>query len=84
MTYIEGVLKAPFSMATTPRCKGGRYSIPSFKFLRDIFLLSLERLVTVSVFNSTSWLGILSLEVDFIDSLPIYKFLKNADFIDLK
>ena len=28
MTVFEGKSKAPFSIATTPRCKGGRYSIP--------------------------------------------------------
>ena len=26
-TFVEGDPKAPFSIATTPRCKGGRYSI---------------------------------------------------------
>ena len=27
-TIVEGDLKAPFSIATTPRCRGGRYSFP--------------------------------------------------------
>ena len=27
-TLVEGNLKAPFSIATTPRCRGGNYSIP--------------------------------------------------------
>ena len=27
-TVVEGDQKAPFSTATTPRCKGGRYSFP--------------------------------------------------------
>ena len=27
-TIVEGDLKAPFSIATTPRCRGGHYSIP--------------------------------------------------------
>ena len=27
-TIVEGDPKAPFSIATTPRCKGGVYSIP--------------------------------------------------------
>ena len=27
-TIVEGDLKAPFSIATTPRRRGGRYSIP--------------------------------------------------------
>ena len=26
-TLVEGDLKAPYSMTTTPRCRGGRYSI---------------------------------------------------------
>ena len=28
VTVVEGDPKAPFSIATTPRCRGGRYSIP--------------------------------------------------------
>ena len=28
MTLVKGDLKAPFSITTTPQCKGGRYSIP--------------------------------------------------------
>ena len=28
VTIVEGDPKAPFSIATTPRCRGGRYSIP--------------------------------------------------------
>ena len=27
-TIVEGDPKAPFSIATTPRCRGGRYSFP--------------------------------------------------------
>ena len=27
-TIVEGDPKAPFSIATTPRCRGGSYSIP--------------------------------------------------------
>ena len=27
-TIVEGDPKAPFSIATTPRCRGGRYFIP--------------------------------------------------------
>ena len=27
-TVVEGNQKAPFSIATTPRCRGGRYSLP--------------------------------------------------------
>ena len=28
MTVVEGEPKASFSIATTPRCKGGSYSFP--------------------------------------------------------
>ena len=28
VTFVEGDLRAPFSIATTPRCRGGRYPIP--------------------------------------------------------
>ena len=28
VTLVEGDPKAPFSIATTPRCRGGHYSIP--------------------------------------------------------
>ena len=28
VTLVDGDLKAPFSIATRPRCRGGRYSIP--------------------------------------------------------
>ena len=28
MTLVEVDLKAPLTIATTPRCKGGRYSTP--------------------------------------------------------
>ena len=28
MTLVEGDPKARFSIATTPRCRGGRYSFP--------------------------------------------------------
>ena len=27
-TVVEGHLKVPFSIATTPRCRGGHYSFP--------------------------------------------------------
>ena len=27
-TFVEGDQKAPFSIATTPKCRGERYSIP--------------------------------------------------------
>ena len=31
-TIVEGNPKAPFSIATTPRCRGGRYSFPGLPY----------------------------------------------------
>ena len=31
-TIVEGNPKAPFSIATTPMCRGGRYSFPGLLF----------------------------------------------------
>ena len=39
-TIVEGNPKAPFSIATTPRCRGGRYSC--FFFLNSISHVSLS------------------------------------------
>ena len=33
-TIVEGDPKAPFSIATTPRCRGGRYSIVDYNNLK--------------------------------------------------
>ena len=33
-TIVEGDPKAPFSIATTPRCRGGRYSIQGMEHTR--------------------------------------------------
>ena len=32
-TIVKGDPKAPFSIATTPRCRGGRYSLPRIDLL---------------------------------------------------
>ena len=41
-TLVEGVPKAPFSIATTPRCRGGRYSfLGLLYFNRDSYLIIL-------------------------------------------
>ena len=48
-TLVEGDSKAPFSIATTPRCRGGRYSFPWIAILAntpdqaETLLHSLER-----------------------------------------
>ena len=42
-TVVEGDPKAPFSVATTPRCRGGRYSFPwMLHFTLDTYLLILS------------------------------------------
>ena len=42
-TIVEGNPKAPFSIATTPRCRGGRYSFPGwFYFTLDPHLIMLS------------------------------------------
>ena len=40
---VEGNPKAPFSIATTPRCMGGRYSFPGLLyFTLDPYLIMLS------------------------------------------
>ena len=42
-TIVEGNPKAPFSIATTPRCRGGRYSFPGWLyFTLDLHLIMLS------------------------------------------
>ena len=42
-TIIEGNPKAPFSIATTPMCRGGRYSFPGLLyFTLDPYLMMLS------------------------------------------
>ena len=42
-TIVKGVPKAPFSIATTPRCRGGRYSFPGLlHFTLDPYLIMLS------------------------------------------
>ncbi len=42
-TIVEGNAKAPFSIATTPRCRGGRYSFPGLLyFTLDPYLIMLS------------------------------------------
>ena len=42
-TLVEGDPKAPFSIATTPRCRGGRYSFSGrFHFTLDAHLMMLN------------------------------------------
>ena len=42
-TLVESDLKAPFSIATTPRCRGGHYSFPGLlHFTHDVYLIMLS------------------------------------------
>ena len=42
-TRAEGDPKAPFPIATTPRCRGGRYSFPgSLHYTHDPYLIMLS------------------------------------------
>ena len=42
-TIVEGNPKAPFLIATTPRCKGGRYFFPGLLyFTLDLYLIMLS------------------------------------------
>ena len=38
-TIVEGDPKAPFSIATTPRCRGGHYSIPIYSYWNKLATL---------------------------------------------
>ena len=43
VTIVKGDPKAPFLIATTPRCRGGRYSFPSLlHFTLDPYLIMLS------------------------------------------
>ena len=41
-TVVEGDQKAPFSIATTQRCRDGRYSFPFLHFTVDTHLIMLS------------------------------------------
>ena len=42
-TLVEGNPKIPFSIATSPKCRGGRYSIPGLlHFTLDPYLIMLS------------------------------------------
>ena len=58
MTLVGGDPKAPFSIATTPRCRGGRYSIPRLlHFTLDPHLIMLRR-NQVPLIESLVWLDL--------------------------
>ena len=61
MTIVLGDPKAPFSIATTPRCRGGHYSFPWIAplypwFVPVCWVLSKE--VSTTIFNSLVWLNL--------------------------
>ena len=53
-TVVEGDPKAPFSTATTPRCRGGRYSFPWIAQLYPWYILEswvLSKEVSSTIFK---------------------------------
>ena len=65
VTIAEGNLKAPFSIATTPRCSGGRYSFPWISPLTlEQYLLRTAHWLSDRVFaNSLGDWGLISGQV---------------------
>ena len=50
-TIVEGNPKAPFSIATTPMCRGGRYSIPGLLyFTLNPYLIVLSKEASSTIF----------------------------------
>ena len=62
MTLVKGDPKAPFSIATTPRCRGGRYSFPGLlHFTLDAYLIMLsvkQGGIKYHFFKSLVWLNL--------------------------
>ena len=50
VTLVKGDPKAPFSMATTPRCSGGRYSFPWSGCPRGVMVKAIDCRIVVSEF----------------------------------
>ena len=61
-TVVEGDLKAPFSIAITSRCRGGRYSFPGLlHFTLDAYLIMLsvkQGSIKYHFFESLVWLDL--------------------------
>ena len=58
-SLVEGDQKAPFSIATTPRCRGGRHSFPWIAPVYTyLVLLSVKQGGIKYHFKSTTWPGI--------------------------
>ena len=59
LTLVKGDPKAPFSIATTPRCRGGRYS---FLWIALLYLWSVpynaSKEVSSTIFESLVWLDL--------------------------
>ena len=53
-TVVEGDQKAPFSIATTPGCRGGRYSFPNcstLPLIRTLYCWVLSKEVSSTIFK---------------------------------
>ena len=67
VTFVEGDRKDPFSIATTPRCKGGRNSIPWIVLL-DPYLIMLS--VKQSTASSTIFKSLVRFDLGLNPGLP--------------
>ena len=55
MTIVEGNPKAPFSIATTPRCRGGRYSFPGSTIIKHCYLsITFIRTLEIKIFPNVT------------------------------
>ena len=73
-TIVEGDPKAPFSIATTPRCRGGRYSIIEVFALFFLYL-----------WNQKSWRNIQTIVLPryfFSTKLIIWRIIRICDIVD--
>ena len=53
-TVVEGNPKAPFSIATTPKCRGGRYSFPYTKSKKLVTLIENDPKAPLSIATSSN------------------------------
>ena len=90
-TVVEGDQKAPFWIATTPRCRGGRYSFPwiasILPLIRTVYCWVLARRYQVPFLKAlvwrdllTSWLPSSIFEQYLPEVLPNYYFITKIFF----
>ena len=88
-TIVEGNPKAPFSIATTPRCRGGRYSFPGLLyFTLDPYLIMLSvkqgviKYHFLSLWYDSTW-DYFSLYIYISLSLSLYLYIYIYIYISL-